>query len=94
MPPSKTLPPLSIITPQAEGNYLFPQGAFLKNYFSPAVRREEETMKELKKMTKIKLERVMVASFGKFHDRYMFGVPVLLCHNLDSSMLKYEGSLT
>ena len=51
---------------------------------------------ELKKMTKIKLVRVLATSFVKSHllCTYHFLVSVLLCHNLDSNMLKCEGSLT
>ena len=44
-------------------------------------------------MTKIKLVRVLVKRFDKFHHfgTFTFLVSVLLCLNLDSSMLECEG---
>ena len=66
---------------------------FLKIYFSPAKRREGYGAE---KITKIKFVRALVTRFDKFHHLcylYIFDF-VLLCHNLDSVMLKSESSLT
>ena len=70
-----------------------PKQRFLKICFSPS--REGEDYRA-KNMTKIKLARVLVKSFDKFHhlEPSHFLDSVLLCHNLDSSILKCEGCLT
>ena len=92
MPPSKTLLQVFIITtPGRRKLPTFPEH-FLKIYFSPAERGEDY---RADKMTKIKLTRVLVTSFDKFT---IFAtlktlISVLLCHNLDSTFLKCEGSL-
>ena len=70
-----------------------PEQHFLKICFSPAERGKNYGAE---KMTKIKLARVLVTSFDKFHlfCNLNILISVLLCHNLDLSMLEYEGSLT
>ena len=69
---------LSKPLPQAEGNYPFPPNrVFWKSAFHPAERGEDYGVE---KMAKVKLVRVLVTSFDKFH-------------NLDSSMLKCDGFL-
>ena len=64
---SKTLPP-------AEGNYPFPPNrVFWKSVFQPTERGEDYGAE---KMTKVKLARVLVTSFDKFHHQcnlYIFG---------------------
>ena len=76
MSSSKILPQVFIITtPDRMKLLIFPEQRFLKIYFSPAERGGEDFM-ELKKMIKIKLARVLVTSFGKFHhfsQLYIFG---------------------
>ena len=62
---------------------------FLKIYFFPRIERGLWT----EKMTKIKLARVLVTNSIIFAT-FTFLIFVLLCHNLDSSTLKCEGSLT
>ena len=66
---------------------------FPKICFSPS-RKGEDYGAE--KMTKVKLVRVLVTSFDKFHhlcNLHIFGLCFVLLHNLDSSILKNEDSL-
>ena len=65
-----------------------PKHCFLKIYFSHDRKGENH---EAEKMFKLKLVRILVKRFDKFHDIWAtatFLISVLLCHNLDSSMLK------
>ena len=68
------LMPLSKILPKAEGNYPFPPNrVFWKSVFHPAERGKDYAAE---KMTKVKLARVLVTSFDKFHHLcyfYIFG---------------------
>ena len=68
------LMPLSKTLPQEEGNYPFPTNrVFWKFVFHPAERGEDYGAE---KMTKVKLARVLVTSFDKFHhlcNFYIFG---------------------
>ena len=92
--PSKTLPQVFIITtPSRSGLPISPEQCFLKIYFSPAERGEDYGAE---KLTQMKLARVLGTSFDIFHyfcNLYILA-SVLLCHNLDSGMLKCESSLT
>ena len=90
----RTYPQVFIITtPDRRKLPISPKQRFLKICFSPS--REEEDYRA-ENMTKIKLARVLVTSFDIFHHftTFTFLVSVFLCHNLDSNMLKREGSLT
>ena len=76
----------------------YPGNIFLKISFPPSEMgvEGEETMRLLKKMTKIKLVRVLVASFNTSHHLcilHIFGF-CFAVHNLDSNILTCEGSLT
>ena len=68
-----------------------PEQRFLKIYFSPVERGRGVRIMELKKLPKLNLQgywsQVLISST-------IFPLSVLLCHNLASSMLKCEGSLT
>ena len=56
---------IPLTLPQAEGNYPFhPNSIFWRSIFSPAEKEEDY---RAEKMIKIKLARVLVASFDKFH---------------------------
>ena len=67
MPPSKTLSQVFIITPQTEGNNpFFRNSVFWRSIFSPAEGGKEGYGVE--EITKIKLTRVLVISFDKFHN--------------------------
>ena len=91
-----TLPQVFIITPQAEGNYPFlSNSVFWRSIFSPAERCGR--IMELKKLPKLNLRggywsQVLISS--TIFATLTFLVSVLLCHNLVTSMLKCEGSLT
>ena len=93
VPPSKTLHQIFIITtPDRRKLPISPPKKFLKVYFSPAQR--ERTM-ELKIWPKLNFQGYWsqfwyIPPFPTF----IFLVSVLLCHNLDSSMVKCEGCLT
>ena len=91
MSPKKNSPPRSLSLPlQAEGNYLFPSNKVFWKYFSPAERGR--TIK-LKIWPKLNLQgywsQGLISSTICNHFWFLF-----LCHNLNSSMLKCEGSLT
>ena len=81
--------------PQAEGNYQFPANrVFWKSIFT---QHKGGRVMELKKRQKLNLWgywlQVLINS-TIFTIFIHFLVSVLLCHNLDLSMLKCEGSLT
>ena len=85
-PPSKTLTQVFIITPrQKEITHSSPK-VFSKDLFFLKQKVEDRIM-ELKILPKLKLRATIFTTFT-------FLVFVLLCHNLGSSMLKCEGSLT
>ena len=86
------LSPVFISTPQAEGNYPFlPNSVFWRSIFSLA--EKGERIMELIKLPNLNVRRywsqVLINS-----PIFTFLASVLLCHNLASSMLKWEGSLT
>ena len=85
---------LSKPLPQAEGNYHFPPNRiFWKSVFHPAERVEGYGAE---KTAKVKLVRVLVTSFDIppfLQPLHFLSVSVFLYRNLDSSMLKCEGSL-
>ena len=64
MPSSKNLSQVLIMTPRQNEITHFPRIAFFENLFPPAGRREDYGAE---KITKIKLARVLVISFDKFH---------------------------
>ena len=68
------LMPLSKTLLRAEGSYRFPPNrVFWRSFFHPA---EREEVYGAEKMTKVKLERVLVTSCDKFHhlcNLYIFG---------------------
>ena len=69
-----------------------PKQHFLKIFFLSRKEGRDEYGAET--ISKIKPTRALITSYDKFHhlcSLYNFGV--FLCHNLDSSMLKCEGSL-
>ena len=71
----------------------FPQRTVFENLFSPA---ERGSIMELKRWPKLNLRgywsQVLINSI--IFATFTLLVPVLLCRNSDSSMLKCEGSLT
>ena len=86
------LSPVFISTLQAEGNYPFlPNSVFWRSIFSLA--EKGERIMELIKLPNLNVRRywsqVLINS-----TIFTFLASVLLCHNLASSMLKWEGSLT
>ena len=89
-PQAKLFPRFLSSPLQAEGNYPFPQNnVFWKSIFSSKKHYGTE------KITKIKLVRVLVTSFNKFH-RFcnLYLVPDLLCHTLNLSIVKCDGFFT
>ena len=64
MPSSKTPPRFLSSLLQAEGNYPFPPNKFFENLFFPSTEGEDYGAEN---MTKIKLARILVTSFDKFH---------------------------
>ena len=87
-----SLSPVFISTLQAEGNYPFlPNSVFWGSIFSLA--EKGERIMELIKLSNLNVRRywsqVLINS-----TIFTFLASVLLCHNLASSMLKWEGSLT
>ena len=96
IPPSKTLPQVFIITPRQKEITHYSWTAFSEDLFFPS--RKGAGYYGVEEITKIKPTRVLVTSFDKFHHPcnlyiYIIGF-CFLCHNLASSMLKCEGSLT
>ena len=86
------LSPAFISTLQAEGNYPFlPNSVFWRSIFSLA--EKGERIMGLIKLPNLNVRRywsqVLINS-----TIFTFLASVLLCHNLASSMLKWEGSLT
>ena len=82
-----------IITPNRRKLSVSLKQRYLKNYFS-----QTESGKDYgaEKMPKLKLTKVLFTNFNEIppllqHLRFWF---VLLSHNLDSSLLKWKGSLT
>ena len=79
MHPSKNLPKVFIITPQAEGNYPFRlNSVFWRSIFFPAERGGGVGGGDYgdEKITKIKPTRVLVSNFDKLHhlcNLYIFG---------------------
>ena len=93
MLPSKTIPQVFIITtPGGWDLSIYPKQCFLKICFSPAER--ERTM-VVKIWPKLNLQGYwsQVLIYSTICNLYIL-VSVLLCHNLDLSMLKWEVSLT
>ena len=94
--PQATLPQVLIITPRQKEINHFTQAAFFEN-LSPFRRKGVgEGNYGVKKITKIKLVKVLATSFLKSHrlgTLYLFGFCFVVPY-LDSSMLKCEGSLT
>ena len=89
MLPSKTLFQVLIVTippppPETRKLPISPSQSFLR------------IPQRAEKMTKIKLARILVTSFDKSHIFALFTilVSILLCHNFDSIMLKFEVALT
>ena len=86
-----------LLPSQAQGNHQFLRKAFSEDLFFPQQKWSEgRSIMELKKLPKLNLRgywsQVLINS--TMFATYTFLVAVLLCHNLASSMLKCEGSLT
>ena len=93
MYPSKTFPQVLLISPQAEGNYKFLLNSVLWKSISSQAEVEGRIM-EQKKRSKLNLRGYcsqVLISYTIFAT-FTLLVFVLLCYNLDSSMLKCEGS--
>ena len=90
MCPSKTLPQvLTISYSRSEDITHFLQAMLFENLLFPAERGKDY---EAEKMTKIKLPQVLINP--TIFATYSFLWSVLQFHNLNSTMLKCEGSLT
>ena len=91
MSPSKTFPQVLINTPQVEGYYPFPQTALFENLF--LAKQTEGRSTELKKWPKLNLWGYWSETFinSTIFVTFALLISVLLCHNLNSSMLKCKG---
>ena len=84
-----------IITSQAEENYQLSSGSILGNIYCPQQKGGREKNYDQKKWPKLTLsgyEDNFLLNPTIF-SLFIFLVSVLFCYNLDSSMLKCEGSL-
>ena len=96
MAPSKNLPQVLIIIPQAEGNYQFvPNSVFWRSNFSTA-ERGVGLWSWIMEIPKLNLRgywsHVLINS--NIFATFRFLVPILFCNNLTLRMLKCVGSLT
>ena len=95
MPPSKTLPKVFIIIPPPRLKETHSsRTAFCEDLFF--LQQRDGSIMELKRLPKLNRRgnssQVLINS--TIFATFTFLVSVLLCHNLDSSMLKCEGSLS
>lgn len=94
IPPSKTFPQVLITTPQVEENYPFPSNNALSKSIFPA--ESGRTIMKLIKWPKLNLRGYwsLILKNSTIFATFLFLVSVLLCHDLGSSMLRCEASLT